>query len=104
MSNQFREFGELESVAFQPARSYAFVNFIDEGAAFAAFEALQGFVLAGNPLRIEFTKAVSVVYLRFLYALCICNYVHLFNLALSTRVLSCRPLKFEKDANQCPKH
>ncbi|KAJ0475570.1 putative RNA recognition motif domain, nucleotide-binding alpha-beta plait domain superfamily [Helianthus annuus] len=57
LSNQFREFGELESVAFQPGRSYAFVNFIDEGAAFAAYEALQGFVLAGNALRIEFTKA-----------------------------------------------
>nr|XP_043628223.1 flowering time control protein FPA [Erigeron canadensis] len=57
LSNHFREFGELESVAFQPGRSYAFINFIDEGAAFAAFEALQGFVLAGNALRIEFTKA-----------------------------------------------
>ncbi|KAI7728396.1 hypothetical protein M8C21_014140 [Ambrosia artemisiifolia] len=57
LSNQFREFGELESVAFQPGRSYAFVNFIDDGAAFAAYEALQGFVLAGNALRIEFTKA-----------------------------------------------
>ncbi|KAK1418130.1 hypothetical protein QVD17_27269 [Tagetes erecta] len=57
LSNQFREFGELESVAFQPGRSYAFVNFIDDDAAFAAFEALQGFVLAGNALKIEFTKA-----------------------------------------------
>ncbi|KAD6454097.1 hypothetical protein E3N88_08803 [Mikania micrantha] len=57
LSNQFREFGELESVAFQPGRSYAFVNFIDDGAAFAAYEALQGFILAGSALRIEFTKA-----------------------------------------------
>ncbi|KAI3703944.1 hypothetical protein L1987_74141 [Smallanthus sonchifolius] len=57
LSNQFREFGELESVAFQPGRSYAFVNFIDDSASFAAYEALQGFVLAGSALRIEFTKA-----------------------------------------------
>ncbi|XP_071736695.1 flowering time control protein FPA [Rutidosis leptorrhynchoides] len=57
LSNHFRDFGELESVAFQPGRSYAFINFIDEGAAFAAFEALQGFILAGKALRIEFTKA-----------------------------------------------
>ncbi|KAI3702706.1 hypothetical protein L6452_28456 [Arctium lappa] len=57
LSNHFRQFGELESVAFQPGRSYAFINFIDDSAAFAAIGALQGFILAGNALRIEFTKA-----------------------------------------------
>ncbi|XP_024959410.1 flowering time control protein FPA isoform X2 [Cynara cardunculus var. scolymus] len=57
LSNHFRQFGELESVAFQPGRSYAFINFIDDRAAFAALGALQGFILAGNALRIEFTKA-----------------------------------------------
>ncbi|KAI3428876.1 RRM domain-containing protein [Psidium guajava] len=55
----FLRFGELESVAFQPGRSYAFINFkIDEGA-IAALKALQGFPLAGSPLRIEFAKVVS---------------------------------------------
>ncbi|CAI9303905.1 unnamed protein product [Lactuca saligna] len=57
LSNHFRQFGELESVAFSPGRSYAFINFIEASAAFAAFGALQGFILAGNALRIEFAKA-----------------------------------------------
>ncbi|KAL4581466.1 hypothetical protein LXL04_017681 [Taraxacum kok-saghyz] len=57
LSNHFRQFGELESVGFSPGRSYAFVNFIEVSAAFAAIGALQGFILAGNALRIEFTKA-----------------------------------------------
>ncbi|KAF8007512.1 hypothetical protein BT93_K1506 [Corymbia citriodora subsp. variegata] len=57
----FLRYGELESVAFQPGRSYAFINFkIDEGA-IAALKALQGFSLAGSPLRIEFAKEKSSV-------------------------------------------
>lgn len=61
LAHHFLQFGELESVAFQPGRSYAFINFKNEGDAFAAIKELQGFSVAGNPLRIEFTKAVSVV-------------------------------------------
>lgn len=53
------QFGELDSVAFQPGRSYAFINFKKEDEAIAAMKSLQGFPLAGNPLRIEFAKAVS---------------------------------------------
>ncbi|KAK1399251.1 Flowering time control protein FPA [Heracleum sosnowskyi] len=51
------QFGELESVAFQPGRGYAFVNYKYEEDAFAAIRALQGFFVAGNPLKIEFAKS-----------------------------------------------
>lgn len=60
LADRFLRFGELESLAFQPGRSYAFVNFKHDEDAFAAIESLQGFSLSGNPLRIEFAKAVSV--------------------------------------------
>ncbi|XP_010532945.1 PREDICTED: flowering time control protein FPA [Tarenaya hassleriana] len=56
-TDRFLRFGELESVAFQLNRSYAFVNFKHDEDAFAAIDSLQGFPLAGNPLRIEFAKA-----------------------------------------------
>ncbi|KAE9605095.1 putative RNA recognition motif domain, SPOC-like domain-containing protein [Lupinus albus] len=57
LAHHFLKFGPLESVAFQPGRSYAFLNFEREEDAIEAIRALQGFPLAGNPLRIEFTKA-----------------------------------------------
>ncbi|KAA8524920.1 hypothetical protein F0562_011442 [Nyssa sinensis] len=57
LTNHFLQFGELENVAFQPGRSYAFINFKNDEDAFAAIRELQGFVLAGNALRIEFAKA-----------------------------------------------
>uniref|UniRef100_A0A1J3JHW7 Flowering time control protein FPA n=1 Tax=Noccaea caerulescens TaxID=107243 RepID=A0A1J3JHW7_NOCCA len=57
LADRFVRFGELESVAFQPSRSYAFLNFKHDEDAFAAMESLQEFPLAGNPLRIEFAKA-----------------------------------------------
>ncbi|CAL0318689.1 unnamed protein product [Lupinus luteus] len=63
LAHHFLKFGPLESVAFQPGRSYAFLNFEREEDAIEAIRALQGFPLAGNPLRIEFTKAVSVAHL-----------------------------------------
>nr|GME06314.1 flowering time control protein FPA [Ipomoea batatas] len=56
-TNHLLRFGELDSVAFQPGRSYAFVNYKHEEGAFAAMKQLQGFVIAGNSLRIEFAKA-----------------------------------------------
>ncbi|MBA0736315.1 hypothetical protein Gogos_009878, partial [Gossypium gossypioides] len=57
LTDHFLQFGELESVAFQPGRSYAFINFMNEEEAISAMKALQGFPVAGNPLRIEFAKA-----------------------------------------------
>ncbi|KAF6142282.1 hypothetical protein GIB67_039989 [Kingdonia uniflora] len=52
----FLNFGQLESLAFQPGRSYAFVNFIRHEDAMNAIKELQGFLLAGYPLKIEFAK------------------------------------------------
>ncbi|XP_057465615.1 LOW QUALITY PROTEIN: flowering time control protein FPA-like [Actinidia eriantha] len=57
LANHFLQFGELESIAFQPGRSYAFVNFKNDEDAFVAVRALQGFVVGGNALKIEFAKA-----------------------------------------------
>ncbi|XP_022771625.1 flowering time control protein FPA-like [Durio zibethinus] len=57
LTDHFFQYGELESVAFQPGRSYAFINFKNEEEAISAMKALQGFPVAGNPLRIEFAKA-----------------------------------------------
>lgn len=67
LTDQFLRFGELESVAFQPGRSYAFVNFKSDEDAIASMKALQDFPLAGNPLRIEFAKAVSLNYLLLIF-------------------------------------
>ncbi|KAG8364783.1 hypothetical protein BUALT_Bualt18G0034700 [Buddleja alternifolia] len=58
LAHHFLQFGDLESVAFQPGRSYAFINYKHEEDAFAAVKALQGFVIGGNPLKIEFAKAL----------------------------------------------
>lgn len=57
LSRYFSQFGELDSIAFQPSRSYAFINFKRDEDAMAAMRELQGFALGGNPIRIEFAKA-----------------------------------------------
>ncbi|KAI3856980.1 hypothetical protein MKX03_019040 [Papaver bracteatum] len=57
LSEQFLRFGEVDSIAFHPGRSYAFVNFMNDEDALIAVTALQGFVLAGSPIKIEFAKA-----------------------------------------------
>ncbi|PON88013.1 Splicing factor-like protein [Trema orientale] len=89
LTHHFLRFGDLESVAFQPRRSYAFLNFVREEDAIDAIEALQGFPLAGNPLRIEFAKAVSLVLPNLLFScfvislyctddissICVCLYI-----------------------------
>ncbi|PON32531.1 Splicing factor-like protein [Parasponia andersonii] len=91
LTHHFLRFGDLESVAFQPRRSYAFLNFVREEDAIDAIEALQGFPLAGNPLRIEFAKAVSLVLPNLLFScfvislyctvdissICVCLYISL---------------------------
>lgn len=94
LTHHFLRFGDLESVAFQPGRSYAFLNFVRDEDAIDAIEALQGFPLAGNPLRIEFAKAVSLVLPNLLFSrfyislygctnilstICVCLYIFLFN-------------------------
>ncbi|XP_075498064.1 flowering time control protein FPA [Primulina tabacum] len=55
--HHFLQFGKLESVAFQPGRSYAFINYRNDEDAFSAIKVLQDYVVEGNPLRIEFAKA-----------------------------------------------
>ena len=70
LANHFLQFGELESVAFQPGRSYAFINFKNDEDAFVAVRALQGFVVGGNALKIEFAKAVSFVHLCLSFLRC----------------------------------
>lgn len=55
--HHFLQFGKLESIAFQPGRSYAFINYRNDEDAFAAIKVLQDYVVEGNPLRIEFAKA-----------------------------------------------
>ncbi|KAK9089949.1 hypothetical protein Scep_029031 [Stephania cephalantha] len=57
LSEHFLRFGELESVAFQPGRSYAFVNYKKQEDAIIAMGALQALNLSGLPIRIEFQKA-----------------------------------------------
>ncbi|EYU26221.1 hypothetical protein MIMGU_mgv11b020481mg, partial [Erythranthe guttata] len=57
LAHHFLQFGELEKIAFQPGRSYAFINYRNEEEAFIAVRELQGFVIEGNPVRIEFAKA-----------------------------------------------
>lgn len=57
LTDPFLQFGELDTVAFQPGRSYAFINFKQEEDAIHAMRSLQGFSVAGMPLKIEFAKA-----------------------------------------------
>ncbi|XP_072962273.1 flowering time control protein FPA [Typha angustifolia] len=53
---QFLRFGDVENISHVPGRSYAFVNFKKEEDAIIALKGLQGFNVAGMPLRIEFAK------------------------------------------------
>ncbi|KAL8136667.1 hypothetical protein V2J09_002668 [Rumex salicifolius] len=57
LADHFLQFGDLENLAFQPGRSYAFVNFKRDEDAIAAMNSLQGYIVAGAALRIEFAKA-----------------------------------------------
>lgn len=83
LTNHFLQFGELDSVAFQPGRSYAFINFKHEDEAFAAVRALQGFSVAGNPLKIEFAKAVSFVQLCPFVSFTIALFLHFLYMCIS---------------------
>ena len=88
LTSHFLQFGELESVAFQPGRSYAFINFKNDQEAFAAVRALQGFVIAGNPLKIEFAKAVSLVPPPFIFLAIQCCCCYLYSCTLTLHVNS----------------
>lgn len=57
----FSRFGDITRIAFPPGRSYAFIDLGRTDEAIAAMKALDGFLVAGNPLRVEFTKVVSLI-------------------------------------------
>lgn len=52
----FEKYGQVDSITSYSARSYAFLYFRSLEDAKAAKDALQGTVLRGNPLKIEFAK------------------------------------------------
>lgn len=56
LMNLFAQFGALDSVTSYSSRSYAFIFFKHMEDAQAAKEALQGFFLRGNSIKIEFAR------------------------------------------------
>ncbi|XP_078446725.1 uncharacterized protein LOC144715639 [Wolffia australiana] len=56
---QFLRFGDLETTAFIPGRSYAFVNFRRVEDTVFALRTLQGQMFPGLPLKIEFQKGTT---------------------------------------------
>ncbi|KAK4424996.1 Flowering time control protein FPA [Sesamum alatum] len=52
----FEKHGKVDSVISYPSRNYAFIYFKEIDGAASAKQGLQGQVLRGNPLRIEFAK------------------------------------------------
>ncbi|KAJ1289147.1 hypothetical protein BS78_02G142700 [Paspalum vaginatum] len=56
LSELFLRCGNVEGVARDPGRNFAFVSFLREGDAVAAVRELQGARFAGAPVRIEFSK------------------------------------------------
>ncbi|XP_031372229.1 flowering time control protein FPA isoform X1 [Punica granatum] len=56
LTRLFSRFGDIKRIAFLPGRSYAFIDLGSTDEAVSAMEALDGFAVAGNPLRVEFTK------------------------------------------------
>ncbi|KAL2530048.1 Flowering time control protein FPA [Forsythia ovata] len=55
----FEKHGKVDSVTLYPGRNYAFMYFKDIEAAKAAKQRLQGYVLHGIPLKIEFAKSAK---------------------------------------------
>lgn len=66
LSELFLRCGDVEEIARDPGRNFAFVSFRREGDAVAAVRELQGARVAGAPVRIEFSKGVSVEYSLFI--------------------------------------
>lgn len=69
----FARFGDIDNIIFIQGRSYAFVNYSNEEDAIVASRMLQGFVVSGLPLRVEFQKGVSCVNL-YQFSLCFSSY------------------------------
>jgi hypothetical protein len=85
----FLRCGDVEDITRDPGRSFAFVSFLREEDASAAVRELQGAWLGGVPVRIEFSKGVSVEHPLFL---CTCfilklSLVHCASLIIETRMI-----------------
>ncbi|KAL0413756.1 UNVERIFIED_CONTAM: Flowering time control protein FPA [Sesamum radiatum] len=61
----FEKHGKVDSVISYPSRNYAFIYFKEIEGADSAKQGLQGHVLRGNPLRIEFAKPVGLAFFDF---------------------------------------
>lgn len=59
LSELFLRCGDVENIACDHGRNFAFVSFLREEDAVAAVRELQGARLGGAPVRIEFSKGVS---------------------------------------------
>lgn len=59
LAEQFSRFGDIESVTAYPSRNYAFVNFKSVEDGLYAKKGLQGTVLGGLAIRIEFAKGAK---------------------------------------------
>lgn len=59
----FEKYGKVDSVTTYSSRNYAFVHFKEVEGARSAKQGLQGLILRGNPLKIEFAKPVGEILL-----------------------------------------
>jgi len=75
--DKFAQFGEVDSVTVYSSRNYAFVNYRNLDHAIEAKNRLQGFVLGGMAIRIEYAKGVRI---------------NLFYLLIMTGVVNCLQL------------
>lgn len=80
---QFLRFGDIDNISYVPGRNFAFVNYRKQEDAIIAMRGLQGFSIAGMPLRIEFAKGVSHV------NLCLFPLSRAFVFSVYTCMLSC---------------
>uniref|UniRef100_A0A1D1Z6B2 Flowering time control protein FPA n=1 Tax=Anthurium amnicola TaxID=1678845 RepID=A0A1D1Z6B2_9ARAE len=58
----FAKYGAMDSVTTFPSRNYAFVYFKNPDAARAARDALQGTLVRGNPIKLEFARPVRFLF------------------------------------------
>lgn len=102
LSELFLRCGEVEGIAREPGRSFGFVSFLREEDSVAALHELQGFRLRGAPIRIEFSKGVSVenppasiTVCRAFFELFIC-FVSKVSLAQYASLIMSATMKFER--------
>ena len=72
--DKFAHYGEVDSVTVYSSRNYAFVNFRNLDDAVEAKNQLQGFVLGGMAIRIEYAKGVSLTFHIYTFATLYCRF------------------------------